>query len=437
MTDSISCKQLAEWIVDLETGEKRGPALVMELCLAEYLLPACSVAMGIAEYSCGWFHVSVGNARHWFRVLRAPLDQEGKGVAPSRPSHTERVFIGRLASLGHRFFAVTLKTVGRSGTPPAPHLGFAVGEWCAGGTPEYVSSPLAQAYAADLAKTVNDGIMRKIQQTQRFPVKNEKAIAARTVLVDMMGAQKTDVLELLLATRCLMNFGFAAPVDADALALDLAHEPVLLEFKRKYPSSGRQLTRVPASGKKLVADALEADARVRGLGKNPGAGKTIFDGFADESGLTETSGDGYGLDMSHLRTLLMCEQAGTRYRYLIWRSDKEAAGHGRSKDGFHPEKLLWPTLVPLAWPDLKWKDISAAYVTGITCTDGDGSGAFTRGVRVQAVFDANDGYQVVGAPPGFVAHVITECPVCHSPVRTKWNGRQGCSNYRGCNWYEA
>lgn len=436
MNESISEKQLAEWIVDLETGEKRAPALVMELCLSEYLLPACSTAMGIAEYSCGWFHINAGDAWHWFRIPGVASDGADHTGLP-RLSRADSVFLGKLAPLGHRFFAVTLHALtvtGTQGATPAPHLDFSVHEWSAGENPECHSSALARAYATDLSKTVNGGIEWKMRQRQRQ--KSENAANARAVLVKLIGAQKVNVLQLLLATRCLMNFGFAAPVDADALALDLSDEPVLLEFKRKYPSSGRRLTCAPPDGRKLVEHALDADAQVRGLSKNPAAGKSVFWGRAGQHGLTDTVGSGYGLDMSHLRTLLMCEQAGIRYRYLIWRSDKEKAGHARKEDGFQPEKLLRSTLVPFAWPDLKWKDIAAADVTGVTCTDGDGSGAFTRGVRVQAVFDAESGYRMVGAPPGFAATVITACPRCQAPVRTKRNGKKGCSDFDHCKWYE-
>lgn len=115
--------------------------------------------------------------------------------------------------------------------------------------------------------------------------------------------------------------------------------------------------------------------------------------------MMEVEKPGYGLDISHLRTLMLCEEAGIMYRYLIWDSSTEkAAGNGNTPWGFRPEKLLHSSLMPKSWPALKWKDVTVADATGVTCTDGLKSGAFTRGVRIQILFDAKEGYHTVGAP---------------------------------------
>lgn len=396
MTDRALAEWLARQIVALEQGPKRLPALVMELCLSEYLLPVSAEGIGIADFACGWFHTGARGARHWFRVFIRPRPASGKNVQPLLLGPAEKRCAGQLAKLGHRFFAIGVQPLAAPEGDPAPSLEFTMGEWLDLEDSPRTSSPLAAAYLDDLKETVNESINQKLARKQK-PLAGRAGGANGTVIA-LLAAQTPEVLQLLLATRCVMNFGFATPVDADALAVDFSGNPVLLEFKRKYPSKGR-FTLNGSSGSEILELALAAEAAVRELGKNPTAGKHLFVELATRAGLTEERRAGYGLDMSHLRTLMVCAEAGIAYRYLIWDSSGEtAAGNGNTRWGFRPEKLLGPSLEPLSWPVLKWRDITVADVAGITCTDGEKSGAFTHGVRIQTMFDAEHGYRMVGAP---------------------------------------
>jgi hypothetical protein len=386
-TDTI---ELARWLESLENkNPKRAAALVTELCFSEVLLPAIAPSLGLTGVTSGWFFVPAGGEkkiRHWFKVF------ESVPVLNT----TEQKFIAGLSARdsAHRFFAIIAKLEPK--TVPGcrgsvPGITVEVSEFTKGGSECSCDTSLAKAYAEDLS-----GNMRLAEE--RFG--RIFGAAHQHVLAPWLNDTDPETLRSLVIGRCILNFGFSAPRDLDALALDADGAPVLLEFKRKDPAGGSWSAN-DRDGLKHTLAAFEIDARVSLLPKNPAVGKVIFKREAESRGFTWCRYPAYGLDLSHFDTVCMCEERDMAYIYLVW--DCKTERLDKSEDAVQVfERIIGRNLQPLRWPDLKWKCITRADASGITYTGGSDSGSYKTGVRVQVTFDASS-FTPVSVPGAFKA----------------------------------
>lgn len=197
-------------------------------------------------------------------------------------------------------------------------------------------------------------------------------------------------LELLFLQRCMMNsLSNLVPVDLDGMGLTRAGgELELIEFKRKYPAKGCSM---PIEGTQPPSDYCAFAEKIRRETNKPDNKRTKdkFKNICKIHGFEyKNKQPSYGLDLNHFETLLLCEQMGIKYKYVIWQSGGEKTKRNTNEIFTELKETLSHDGIPKTSPVWRTKELTSSDVTGITYTFGDDSGSYSKDLRVQLTFDA-------------------------------------------------
>lgn len=374
LLEKIRKHLLVRWLHIVEENKtKRIGGLVFELCFTEYLTSRLMPSLNFRQISHGWFYTTIAedknDIRFWFRL-------------GTELSETDELFIRKLSGLGHRFFSITYDLLA-TGTnvieQKRPALSCHVAEIVSSrGSMNIQETAASENMAGQINRRINRAIGAK--QAQRFH---------RPILLPFLEwfqNQSVQVLKNLFVTRVLMNFGLAAPVDTDAIALSKNGRLVLVEFKRKNPAkvAMRMGGKVPAE--RYAQLAIEIDSLISHHHLDSESAKSLFDEELKKKGLVWSGPGCFGLDLSHYETVKLCQTAGMDYVYLIW--DWTAEKESKNVDPVEDlNNVLDSALAPRTWPLLKIGSLLPDSISGLTRTVGDDSGSFNRKLRVQVVIN--------------------------------------------------
>jgi hypothetical protein len=175
-------------------------------------------------------------------------------------------------------------------------------------------------------------------------------------------------LRILLATRCLMNFGKLHLSDIDAIGVNSSGVVEMIEFKRKDPAEGPRNRIVPQpDARKAMAAHLDRIEQLKELDND-----SVRKEFSSSTRWEKVKGKSFGLDVSHARNADLCVRAGIIYRYIVWNSDKRL-----------PEELLSAEFKPLVLLDIRTAVVVPGLFDGISFTKGNDSGSYTSETRFQ------------------------------------------------------
>ncbi|MFF5867664.1 hypothetical protein [Pseudomonas sp. NPDC012596] len=365
--------KLIKWIhiVEAET-HLRLAAIITELYFSKKLYDALTLGhfSGISE---GWIYTtqqSTNNVRYWIKL--------SNDISPSK---TDIRFINHLGTAGHRFFYLsyevfnpvtpdkppTIKVITREAYCDKSNINLEM-------TPESIK---LQSLISNLIENYLSGLTFTI----------EKPLSASDWLVNV-GEEK---LLNIFVQRCLLNsLGKLKPLDLDAIALDEGGENLIfLEFKKKYPTAGSNRPKSPkkkpddyyAFANTILTDALS----IKNLNT-----KEKFSKAFNNRGFSYRRIAGYGLDLPHFETILLCERAHIEYRYVIWNEGNIENKQDRRLEESLSElrEVLGYDLHPKSKPKWWIRSLKPADVDGLTYTFGYDSGSYSKKARMQVVFDA-------------------------------------------------
>lgn len=363
--------KLIKWIhvIEAET-HLRLASIITELYFSKKLYDALALGQfsGISE---GWFYTRQQDTkliRHWFKLDNGPS-----------PSETDFHFINRLKAAGHSFFYLSYE-VSTPADSDTPTINITTREaYC-----EKANVNLEISFKSTKLQTLINNSIASHLSGLSFTIKG--ALKASDWLVNVCEEKLINIF----VQRCLLNsLEKLKPLDLDAIALDKDGEKLIfLEFKKKYPAAGSNRPRSPEKkpddycklANIILTDALSI--------KNLSTLDKFSKAFANR-GFSYERIAGYGLDMPHFETILLCDREHIEYRYVIWnegnaenKQDRrlaESLSELREVLGydFHPQKK------PKWWI----RSLKPADVDGLTYTFGYDSGSYSKKARMQVVFD--------------------------------------------------
>jgi len=364
--------ELINWIhLVEERAPERLAGLVTELYFSKKLCRGLELG-NFSEVSEGWFYLRCPEAkylRNWFKI--------GRGEKISR---IEECLIRRLEGHGHKFFYI-LPNISRSlRNGFGPELTVSVSE---AALRENKIMLHESESAVDFSRCFNSNLMTYLSRL-RF---------GRKISLDAFDWFVNEDIDKLLNVfiqRCLMNsLKCFKPLDVDAIALAGSDDRIVfLEFKKKYPAGGSNKPIGPRKKPEdysVFADAILSNAmRV----KAGGAREKFSIAFAEKGYSYCKVSPGYGLDMVHYETLVLCEMMDVEYRYVIW---KEGSSNSKKKQSrriwLELNSVLGYDLVPKKKPKWWVRSLKRADVSGLSYTFGDDSGSYTKMPRMQVIFD--------------------------------------------------
>lgn len=96
---------------------------------------------------------------------------------------------------------------------------------------------------------------------------------------------------------------------------------VFLEFKRKYPTKGGSRPKTPQD-RPLNYSAF-ADEMLRAIRASSHQDpKENFKAECEKRNFRYFGIPSFGLDMRHFETMMLCDQMGIEYRYVIWNAGR-------------------------------------------------------------------------------------------------------------------
>ncbi|MNY89368.1 hypothetical protein D3C78_56590 [compost metagenome] len=179
-------------------------------------------------------------------------------------------------------------------------------------------------------------------------------------------------LEIILATRCLMNFGLQYATDIDALVYsenDLLNPIKIIEYKRKYPTSGSR--RVP-----LLISEENKLKKYLGLFND----KNSLSDFLSWEKKTDSC---FGLDRSHASNASFCLNNNIDYIYLIWNSRETSLEELITHDFFIKDRVFDNS-------NINYLNLKDHHFDGFSRTDGKDSGSLTEDTRFQLMIKEVD-----------------------------------------------
>lgn len=365
------------WLHSVEYGKPvRMAGLITELYFSKKLQSAQSSG----KFSCvaeGWFYTTPlptdTSVRYWYRL--AELDSE--------LSEVEQAFFERLHPIGHRIFFLRWDIhLEKIGEQVRPEISMAVNEWVAKDDHQNTTacSSLQEQFNAELNAYLS-GVSFDLSHGWN----------ANTPFSKWLKEVENRSLVSMFIQRCLMNSSVALkPLDLDAMALvGDSGKLVFLEFKRKYPTKGGSR---PITQQDRPADYLTfAQEMLRAISVSREEDlKSSFNIECRKRNFEYINTPSFGLDMHHFETTMLCKKTGIEYRYVIWNAGRTEVKQPRSLPNTLSElqKILTENVRPVENPKWWVKTLSPSDVTGLTFTFGDDSGSYSKGIRLQVIFDA-------------------------------------------------
>lgn len=371
-----SKSELILWLHIIESSApRRFAGLLTELYFSRQL-KASDKYKDVAD---GWAYITRergSSPRFWFKIF------------PNQPklSSAEEHFVSSLASLGHRFFSLSL-TVSAIGMQRLPDLELKVKEFTSasnGGNLTYTRG----------AANAQIKITKRLEEYLKGQVHSRLNGSVGGNLPFQRWLENLEVPELLalFSQRCFMNCRKPSPLDLDAVAVTYDGRVAFVEFKRKYPTIGASK---PINAKNLpiefmdIAYEIEKKLRSADPGNFHNAMK-LFNVACNELDFKYVREQSFGLDMAHFETLQLCSETEIIYDYHIWNSANEMG-----KGAFKISDVINDLESTLTYELIKKKEITwwnrtlrPTDATGLTFTWGENSGAYDNRCRVQITFDA-------------------------------------------------
>ena len=347
MPDGSINSRLASLLLRIERGEKRRTGLVVEQFFETSILPALKLQADSSR--------AVGG--NWFRFLHAGSKSPCWGcIVPSLPAGTAS---GRIIETAAILESRTKMPVLLFHVLPIPEIS---------GTPVLSVDVRALSMEnSELAETLQSEIERhgplfgaEVRSATGNPGTPE--ILAWFEKMDTASLWRL-VLVRYLFNRILGKSGY--PVDIDGIFSD-GTKLVFLEFKRKDPARG-------------ICMLETHPGTFSGLGNLAGQIAKAETGCPEGRYRKIPS---YGLDMSHLVSLEICERAGFGYVYMIW---KESVS--KNAGSVQQLKHLFPDGPGMRVPRkpfiLQALSVKPDHCTGTSSTRYADSGSYTKKRRVQ------------------------------------------------------
>ncbi len=367
-------ESLIKWIHSVEAGKPlRMASIITELYFSRKL----TESKFYSDVSEGWLftkkQVADRSFRNWYRLT------VGKDHNEYTFSPVENEFLKRVNTFGHQVFLVFTDSI-----PPTesdkrlPALKIRVFECIASqGKPS-----LEETEGAHKEETaINQNLRNYLDKTN---------VSSDVSFFKWLEAYDTSTLELLFLQRCMMNsLSDLVPVDLDGMGLTReGGELELIEFKRKYPAKGCSM---PIKGAHAPSDycAFAENIRRETNKLDNKRLKENFNSICKMHGFVyKHKQPSYGLDLNHFETLLLCEQMGIKYKYVIWQSDDGKTKRNTDEILAELKKTLSYNGIPIKKPVWRINKLTSSDVTGITYTTGSDSGSYSKDLRVQLTFDA-------------------------------------------------
>ncbi len=374
----FSPNDVVRWIHAVEYNKPvRMAGLITELYFAKQLERA-KLKEKYSSIAQGWLYTTHCSAsdtiRHWCRIT-----DENRNL-----SAVEQMFFDRLHPIGHKFFSIHWQIqLKKQGGAERPEISIEVDEW--------ISKQVSTKTDASFDKAM------QINELLRVYLSGVSFIATHRWGKSLPFAEWFESIDLQALTqmfviRCVMNaLEKQAPIDLDAMALTCGSEElVFIEFKRKYPTKGRsQPTRSqyhPADYSAFAEGVMQAIKA-----SNAKTPMSKFNASCAARGFEYVRQPSFGLDMHHFETIMLCEKAGVKYRYVIWNAgssvDKEPRTLGYTLKALRA--LLTPAITPVETPVWWVPCLTPSDVAGLTFTSGEDSGSYSDEIRLQVTFDVS------------------------------------------------
>ncbi|NTW80048.1 MAG: hypothetical protein HGB32_07865 [Geobacteraceae bacterium] len=314
------------------------------------------------KISYGWFSKvrnSTNDQRDWYKVA----------VTSYNLSDAEKKLVDKLSRNGHRFFIIhpTISI----GSPPGIKL--------------ELTQYMHGRYGA-WPKVKNNELVRRTESLEKKIVKKLKEFSGKISKKegkDWLITLAISDLEILFATRCLLDFGIEYATDVDGIYYDSAEEKLnFIEFKRKDPAhryfsllntstisqyrvKSKEYSEILIDRIRLASgDEIE---RLRSQQE-----QEINNKLNDSTVWNKTVDECFGLDLSHITNVELCEKNSIKYNYVIW-------NHSRGK----LNTLFDMKFKPKDNPEVLLKVVAVEDLRGMHFTIGKKSGSFTDDPRFQ------------------------------------------------------
>lgn len=379
---------LIQWIHTLDNG-KRLDGFITEAYFEKTL--ACT-QLELNSPAFGWFTADLlgdKEYRYWLKVV--PPDYE--------PNTVETTLIERYSRVkGNKFFFLHPTLTATSFEREMVPLTFEISQWAYS-----MERKKADVRRGDVAftksrerleKAISQMDKRLIEHLKKQEEVKAKSKSTPTRIDDWLNKSFTEEeLLKLLATRCAINLISRFAIDRDAIDMD-GDILRFIEFKRKYPTDKGwwQLKSAPSFFRHKDAayrlDALYREAYAKATTVNDQETVSLkweahIRAQLDEKDKWEhVKGDCFGLDLSHVNTVVEAEKEEFGYVHIIW-NEKETDLVNLLDFDLKPKLNANQKEVPL---DIF--HLTRASFNGVTITPGSKASSFYSRPRMQLTFPA-------------------------------------------------
>lgn len=360
---------LIEWIHKVELVNKKGvwqkeftkrlPSLVMEYFFSKNLQQITGISLPDTIIH-GWMYEGSYNnkkPRSWFKITeKTPADD------PRTEANEEFIRTIKSRRKDDRFFVLRPKIEQRNSII---NISFDAREVLIKDATKFIK--IYSPECRSLENSINSKIDRNLQVLSGISIHGiSESIRDWLVNIDI------ESIESILASRCLMNFGLDFPKDIDALMYSKINKDYslsIIEYKRKYPTSGPR--RIPPfiNEKYILSDYLEI------------LNKEIS--LAEYTSWKKDTQPCFGLDRSHANNVYFCLNTNINYIYIIWNSND------RNLENLITKELLIKRHT-FDNSEIRFLQLQQNSFDGISRTDGKDSGSFTKETRFQLMIKMDD-----------------------------------------------
>ncbi|HJW55301.1 MAG TPA: hypothetical protein VJ577_08520 [Burkholderiaceae bacterium] len=377
---------LIEWIHALD-NEKLLSGFITEAYFRRKIAPT---QLGLTGAAFGWFTGSLPNDdqyqyRYWLKV-----------VPPSyEPSPTEIALIEKYCQTKkNKFFFLHPSLVAVAPNTEKVPVAFEISQWDFSTKQNRVdvrTGDAANTKSYCLLKEAISGLDKKL--SGHLERKDKASARSRLAPVRIDGWLNHSFTEeevfYLLATRCAIDLICERAVDRDAINLDGQGKLQFIEFKRKYPSENGwwQLVSSPSfymhKREAYRLDTLfrdkfdKAEAKLDKEKISSQWEAAIRAELGQPRIWQHVEGKCFGLDLSHVRSVVEAQREGYGYVHVIWNERETKLAELLDPD-LNPKKGVITSVIELT--EKKFK--------GVTVTPGIKASSFCSRPRMQLVFPA-------------------------------------------------